>query len=330
MSDPSPILPRTAPPHEVLRAALDALDRGARVVLASVVARHGSTPSTPGQKLALLDERTAVGTIGGGAVERVVLDRMLEALDDPRAIPRLETFRLGASLGMCCGGSVEVLIEPMAPLLHVLVVGAGHVGVFTAPLLAATGFRVTLCDTRDAAADPARLAALAAPPSAEGATLVAEPVRVIHADHDDPEVRRALPASLARAAMLVMTPDHQLDQIVVEWALASGFGFVGGVGSRGKAARTRARLEARGVSAADIARVRMPVGVEIGARSPAEIGVAIAGELIAWRAQLASRRAHRAPGAEAAGHDAGDAHAPGPAGTGESYPPGSIAGEVTA
>jgi xanthine dehydrogenase accessory factor len=81
-----------------------------------------------------------------------------------------------------------------------------------------------------------------------------------------------------------MTHDHQLDQVVIEWALAAGFGFVGGVGSRAKAARTRARLEAKGVAAADIARVRMPVGVEIAARTPAEIGVAIAGELVAWRA----------------------------------------------
>src|SRR5689334_4419266 len=83
MSADATLLPRTAPPHEVLRAVLEALDRGHRVVLASVVARHGSAPATPGQKLVLLDERTAVGTIGGGAVERVVLDRMLAALADP-------------------------------------------------------------------------------------------------------------------------------------------------------------------------------------------------------------------------------------------------------
>jgi xanthine dehydrogenase accessory factor len=99
--------------------------------------------------------------------------------------------------------------------------------------------------------------------------------------------------------MVVMTHDHQLDQAVVEWALARGFGFVGGVGSRAKAARTRARLEAKGVPAAEIARVRMPVGVDIGARSPAEIGVAITGELVAWRAHLGERRAKN-PAAEPA------------------------------
>jgi xanthine dehydrogenase accessory factor len=279
MADAAPLLPRTAPPHEVLRAVLDALDRGARVVLASVVDRHGSAPSTPGQKLVLLDAHTAVGTIGGGAVERVVLDRMRQALADPEARPRVETFRLGASLGMCCGGSADILIEPMEPPLHVVVVGAGHVGAFTAPLLAALVFRVTLVDSREAAADPERLAGLPAAP-----TGLPEGVRLLLGDHDDPEVMVGLPADAGRAAALVMTHDHALDQAVIEWALGRGFGFVGGVGSRAKAARTRDRLEAKGFAPADIARVRMPVGVEVGARSPAEIGVSIAAELVAWRA----------------------------------------------
>jgi xanthine dehydrogenase accessory factor len=289
MADPPPILPRTAPPHEVLRAALDALDRGTRVLLASVVARHGSAPSTPGQKLALFHdgELRAVGTVGGGAVERAVLDRMVQALDDLRAVPSVETFRLGASLGMCCGGSVDILVEPMSPLVHALVVGAGHVGVFTAPLLAAVGFRVTLCDSREEAADPARLAAFAAAPVLEGSLLAPEPVRVVHADHDDPETLRGLPpSSLSRAALVVMTHDHQLDQTVIAWALGKGFGFVGGVGSRAKAVRTRERLQAKGVPEVDVDRVRMPIGVDIGARTPAEIGVAIAGELVSWRSAL--------------------------------------------
>ena len=83
--------------------------------------------------------------------------------------------------------------------------------------------------------------------------------------------------------------DHQLDQAAIEWALARGFGFIGGVGSRAKAARTRARLEARSVPEPDIARVRMPIGVDIGARTPGEIAVSIAAELIAWRKDLHRR-----------------------------------------
>jgi xanthine dehydrogenase accessory factor len=306
MTDPAPSIPRTALPFEVLRAVLDALDRGRRVVLASVIARHGSAPSTPGQKLALFDDdTTAVGTIGGGAVERVVLAAMAKALAGPPPPPRIETFRLGASLGMCCGGSVDILVEALVPAASALVIGAGHVGVYVAPLLASLGFRVVLCDARDEAMDPARLARLALPVEgareggpansgfagsgfasagpASGDGSARGGVRVVHAEHDDPEIARWFPRP-EEAIALIATHDHKLDQAAIEWALDRGFGFVGGVGSRAKAARTRARLEAKGVKSEDIERVRMPVGVDIAARTPAEIGVAIAGELIAWRA----------------------------------------------
>jgi xanthine dehydrogenase accessory factor len=279
MPDLSQLIPRTALPHEVLRVALEALERGWRVVLASVIARHGSAPSTPGQKLCLLEDLSAVGTIGGGAVEKAVLGEMARAMADPTSAPKVDTFRLGANLGMCCGGSVEILIEPMHPAIHALVIGAGHVGTFTAPLLASLGFRVTLCDAREAAADLSRLVPVAAP-----GNNAAHPVRLIHADHDDPEVTAPFAGAFGEVAVVVMTHDHQLDQAAIEWALGKGFGFVGGVGSRAKAARTRARLEARQFSEADLGRVRMPVGLDIGARTPAEIGVAIAGELVAWRA----------------------------------------------
>ncbi|MGK3960316.1 XdhC family protein [Sorangium sp. So ce118] len=322
MPDLSQVIPRTASPHDVLRAALGALEAGRRVVLASVVARHGSAPSTPGQKLCLLDDLTAIGTIGGGAVERAALGMMGRALDELASTPKLETFRLGPSLGMCCGGSVEILIEPMLPAEHVLVIGAGHVGAFAAPLLASLGFRVTLCDARPAAADPARVQlpaplagalpaplALALPAPLAGALparggaqeepgpALGEQVRVVLADHDDPEVTAGMPRDLGEAAALVMTHDHGLDQAAIEWALARGFGYVGGVGSRAKAARTRARLEAKGVAERDVARVRMPVGVDIGARTPAEISVALAAELVAWRA--GRRRARWTPAASA-------------------------------
>ncbi|MCC6552036.1 MAG: XdhC family protein [Polyangiaceae bacterium] len=278
MIDPSQIIPRTALPHEVMRVALDALERGRRAVLASVIARRGSAPSTPGQKLCLLEDRTAVGTVGGGAVEKAVLARMASALEDPASEPKVETFRLGATLGMCCGGAVDVLVEPMHPAVHVLVIGAGHVGTHAAPLLAALGFRVTLCDAREAAADLSRLVPLATTGAA------AAPVRLVHADHDDPEVTAPFAGAYAEAAVVVMTHDHALDQAAIEWALRHRFGFVGGVGSRAKSTRTRERLEAKGVAPEDIARVRMPVGLDIGARTPAEIGVALAAELIAWRA----------------------------------------------
>lgn len=276
MPELAELFPRTAAPDEVLRAALAALDRGERVVVATVVARHGSTPSTPGQKLALTASLTAVGTVGGGAVERAVIATMAAALSASAPVPQLETFRLGPELGMCCGGQVEILVEPLAPPLRVFIIGAGHIGIFVAPLLASLGFRVTLADGREAAADPARLMV------SNGGV---EPgVRFVHAEHDEPEVLAGFAGAPGEAAVLVMTHDHTLDQDALEWAVRKGFGYVGGVGSRAKAAKTRARLDAKGFSGADLERVRMPIGVDIGARTPAEIAVSIAAELVAWRA----------------------------------------------
>ncbi len=278
-SDDAPI-PRTAPPEEVLRASLDAVASGRSVAIATVVSRHGSAPATPGQKLAVAQAREAhaplaVGTVGGGAIERAVLGAMFEALGAPDTAPRVHTFRLGPSLGMCCGGSADVLVEVLRPGFAVLLVGAGHVGLATARLLAELEFRVLLVDARDAATHALR--------TDEARALG---VRVLSADHDDPEVLEALGAPADQSVCVVMTHDHQLDQAALEWALSKRFSFVGGVGSRAKAERTRQRLEAHGFPADDRARMRMPVGVSIGARRPTEIAVAIAAELVAHRARV--------------------------------------------
>ncbi len=257
-------VPRGAEPAEVLRVAAAAVDRGARVVLATVLARRGSTPSTPGQKLLLTDDGACVGTVGGGAIERDVLRTLAAWMRDSSPPPsKIETWKLGPELGMCCGGSVDVLFEALATAAPVLVVGAGHIGSIVGPLLARAGFAVTLVDSRETWAE----------------AQVDEPRLVrVFGEHDD--VGRTLRRD---GAVLAMTHDHQLDQAVVEWALREGFAFVGGVGSRAKHARTKARLEAKGFAAEDVARVRMPLGVEIGARSPFEIAVSIVAEMIAWR-----------------------------------------------
>lgn len=290
--DPPPLLPKTVPAQEALREALGALERGHAVAIATVVARQGSAPSTPGQKLALAWDAPrgaplwAAGTVGGGAVEQAVLREMIAAISDPSAQPKLHTFRLGPNLGMCCGGSADVLIEVLRPGLALLLVGAGHVGLATARLTAELGFAVLLVDAREGATDPARTEEA----RAKGA-------RVLSAEHDDPEVLEQLGAAPSASALVVMTHDHQLDQRVIEWGLARGFAFVGGVGSRAKAERTRQRLAAKGAPAADLARVRMPVGTPIGARRPLEIAVAIAGELIELRSRVErSTRPHPATG----------------------------------
>ncbi|MBX3208336.1 MAG: XdhC family protein [Labilithrix sp.] len=246
----------------VLASAAAAAARGVAGAMATVLERHGSAPGTPGQKLFVAEDGACVGTVGGGAVERAVLEALVAIVTSPAAKHDVRTFKLGAELGMCCGGRLVVLLEPIAGLVPSLVVGAGHVATAVAPLLARVGFAVTVVDARDAWGEGGRIAG----------------VRSIAGEFDEVGVEVD-----PRGVCLVMTHDHALDQRAIEWALRRGFAYVGGVGSRAKAERTRQRLEAKGFSEADRARVRMPIGVDVGARTPDEIAVAIAAELIAWR-----------------------------------------------
>ena len=270
-AEPLAFVPTPADAATVLEVAASHAKRGVRGAMATVITRAGSAPSTPGQRIYAAADGTCVGTVGGGAVEREVIDALArlvapfhpaDATDEDEEEHRVVTFRLGAELGMCCGGSVDVLVEPIVAFRHCLVVGGGHVASAVAPLLAKVGFVVTVVDERGAWGKEGRI----------------EGVRCVVGEYDD--VGQEMPTS---AAVLVMTHDHGLDQKVIEWALKRGFAFVGGVGSRAKAQRTKDRLEAKGFPEEDRARVKMPLGVSIGARLPDEIAVAIAAEMVTWR-----------------------------------------------
>lgn len=280
-------MPQDATPESVTEWVASRLASKRSVAVATVVARQGSAPCTPGQKLGMSrsiedsDGRAvmqSIGTVGGGAIEHAVMLELQRVLEERDANTRMHTFRLGPSLGMCCGGSAEVLVEALAVERQVVIVGGGHVGMKTACVLEDLGFDVVLVDARAAILSDAR----AAGARELGVTLVV-------AEHDDPEVSTRLPQP-ARAALVVATHDHQLDQAVIEWGIRMGFGYVGGVGSRRKAVRVRERLLARGVPTSEADLVRMPVGVDIGARKPVEIAISIAAELIAWRAEKQSRK----------------------------------------
>lgn len=262
-------VPAPAPVPRVLEVAATCAGMGINGAMATVVGRHGSGPGTPGQKLYLASDGTCLGTVGGGAVERAVLEALVALVPriaNNEAKHELRELKLGPELGMCCGGRVDVLLEPIEGLVPCLVVGGGHVATALAPTLAKVGFAVTVVDGRDAWAEEGRIPG----------------VRCVAGDFDD--VGKTIDP---RGVCLVMTHDHALDQRAIEWALKRGFAYVGGIGSRAKAERTRQRLEAKGFSEEDRARVKMPLGVHVGARLPEEIAVAIAAEMVAWRRSAA-------------------------------------------
>ena len=256
-------------------AVADCEQRGEPYVLVTVVGVAGSVPREPSSKMVISGEHTW-DTIGGGHLEYLVTARAREQLAAGRYETLLEHFPLGASLGQCCGGSVSVLLEGQPGSDAQLVVfGAGHVAQALMTIMGQLPWQVTLVDSR-AEVFPADLA-----PN----------IRALHSD--DP-VGDA-PALCRGRHVLILTHNHQLDYDLCRALLDAGdAASVGLIGSQTKADRFRQRLNHRGDSDEQIARIRCPVGrSDVPGKRPMEVAVSISAELLALGKPAAPRERRR-------------------------------------
>jgi xanthine dehydrogenase accessory factor len=286
--------------NDLWRVLLAAGEAGEHVALATVIGVDGSAPRATGARMIVWPDGRIHGTIGGGNFEYQVIRAALDALREGR--PRRYAVHLTRDLGMCCGGAMEVFIEPMGPRERMIVFGAGHVARPTASFARELGFDVTVVDEREDQADPERF---------PGVTLVTE----------DPRRFARRLVTDARTYILIVTHDHALDQDLLELLLSRTWAWLGLIGSRAKIAKFFIRLRAAGVDEALFARVSAPVGLDLGAETPEEIAVAIAAEVVRVR-----RGVSRAPvplSAIPLPARGGDevAHPPGPAPTDPSATP---------
>jgi len=312
----------------VWRAAADLARAGTAGAIATVARVRGSTPVPSGTKMLVGAAGRLIGSVGGGCVEADVIGAALEA--QARRRPALVTHHLNADLagdlGLSCGGTVDIFVEPLVgdaayigvleaaaraesgivrtavaweggpvksfePLPpdaprgepatltrdglfvverfvaapRVFVFGAGHVGAAIGRAAAAAGFRVIVIDDRAEYADPARFDS--------GITVLA-------ADVEAALERYSLTAA---DAVVIATRGHRNDALILERVATSPAGYVGLLGSRRKKVVVTKGLAAAGVPARALKRVRVPVGLAIGAVTPEEIAVSVVAELIAWR-----------------------------------------------
>ena len=245
---------------KVLQAAVAAMEAGQPVALCTVVGVNGSAPRHSGARMLVDAQGDIVGTVGGGEWERRVILAALEALDDGQ-VRRLQAH-LTRDLGMCCGGAMDVLIEPLSSVERLHLFGAGHVGGELAPMARRLGFEVVVYDERDDWLTTARF---------PGCSLVEK----------DP--RRALPSLGSRDYAVIVTHSHQLDQDLLEALVGQPWAYLGMIGSRAKVAKFHIRLKMAGVDPDHLARVHAPIGLDIGAETPAEIAVSVMAELIRVR-----------------------------------------------
>jgi xanthine dehydrogenase accessory factor len=238
-------------------------------VLVVVTGVKGSAPREPGARILVARGDLVHGTIGGGKLERLALERATALLADPAAASGSVDFPLAEATGQCCGGSVTLFFEPYRwrrPTLAVF--GAGHVGQMLAGLAPWLKARVLLVDSRDEAEIRPRLPR-------------ERPYEVRSTGAPEAELDE-LPAD---ACVAIMTHDHALDLELVASALRRGtFPYLGLIGSERKWQRFRARLAQRGFGASDLARVRCPIGVTRDSKDPAAIALSTATELVPFLA----------------------------------------------
>ncbi|WP_107098023.1 xanthine dehydrogenase accessory protein XdhC [Streptomyces atriruber] len=244
-------------------------------VLVTVATVRGHAPRDAGAKLVVGHGETW-GSIGGGNVEAVAIDRAREMLTAAKAEPELMDFALNDKVTnqhgvQCCGGTVSVLLEPLPVVRAVAIFGVGHVGLELARILARQDLDLHLIDSRSDMLTDERLEPLS------------DSVAQLHVHHT-PLLPEEILEDLPRGThILIMTHDHAEDAALCDAALrTTHLGSVGLIGSAAKWTRFRKRLATEGGhDDATIDRIQTPIGLtDITGKEPATIAVSVAADLL--------------------------------------------------
>ena len=259
-------------------------DDGRPGVLATVVSVRGHAPREAGAKMVVAAD-ALWDSIGGGNLEAEVIDRARRMIAEASGAPETLTFALNEHAAnqhgrQCCGGEVQVLLEPLRNDPVVAIFGVGHVGFELARILSRLRLRLHLIDSRAGQLDPLRLADV----TAGSATVTV---------HHTPAPETVLQALPVGAHVYIMTHDHAEDFLLCDAALRRGGLDVGLIGSSAKWTRFRQRLRAEGHD--DVDSIRCPIGLPgIGGKAPAAIAVAVAAELLGRLGSSVSETSERA------------------------------------
>jgi len=245
--------------------------RGLPFVCVTVTSTGGSTPRLEGAQM-WVSASEQVGTVGGGAFERLVVEEARALLSAPAHRLTAEvSAHLTHELGMCCGGKMTALLRRYLSPTPLYIFGAGHVSqALSAHLSLLSSYQVQVIDERPDWANPERFT--------DSISLCCE----------DPESwLRAHPLPPASIA-LIMTHDHQLDERLLSLLLPQlergALRYLGMIGSHGKWGRFKRRLKERGATPELLDLVHCPVGLPIHAQTPHEIAISVCAELISLAA----------------------------------------------
>jgi xanthine dehydrogenase accessory factor len=238
--------------------------RGDISVLATIAWVKGSTPRAEGSKMLVRSDGSILGSVGGGCLEAEVWQAAMNVIKEKKhKVLNFDlTGRDETSEGLICGGTMQILVEPILPQPTVYIFGAGHVGFSVSKLAKMTGFRVVVIDERPAYASPERF------PEAD--EFFVEDPAAMASKHNFSET----------SYLVIACRGHLEDQQVLEQVLKTDAGYIGMMGSKKKVKTVFANLRAAGVPNEALDRVHSPIGLPIATETPEEIAISIMAEII--------------------------------------------------
>ena len=244
------------------------MKEGRGAVLCTIVEKTGSGPQDEGAKMLIYADGDSVGTIGGGGIERMLLEEALRVLEEGR--PRTLIFSLGLEpregaieIDSKCGGEVKIFMDPIRPAPRLIVIGSGHIGRPLAEFAFKAGFKVAVVDDA-VTTTPERFPGMELHPgpfAEEIEKVTVRPSDFVAIVHGETEYELA-----ALRSMLKRNPS-----------------YIGLLGSMNKAREHKRQLLTEGFDNDTVDKISAPIGLDIGAVTPEEIAISIVAELIKAR-----------------------------------------------
>ena len=246
--------------NAIISAVNDARGKRIATALCTVVKTTGSTPLKSGAMMLVREDGTSVGTIGGGALEYAVIADAAKSITSNKS--SLIEHRLVPDHNMCCGGTLEIFINPIPVRNQLFLFGAGHVNRALAQHAALLDFEIAVIDARDEMFNDW--------PVADGRIINHHPREVIDALVFD-----------SRTYVMIATHSHPLDREVLRLCMRKPHAYLGMIGSKRKAAVTRALfIDQQWATVEEFSTIDLPAGLNINAETPQEIAVSMLGRLV--------------------------------------------------
>lgn len=246
--------------NSLLNPAHDLKPNQLPAALCLIVSAKGSTPRREGARMLVFANGSIEGSIGGGALEKQVIIDALITMKEKK--PRLFRHDLLHHHGMCCGGSLQIYIEPIMANPKLYLFGAGHTGHAIALRAAGCGFDTFVIDDRPEYTHQIQI---------PGVNILTLPFS---------QALHALPFDM-HTYIAILTYNHATDREILFHCIQQPHAYIGMIGSQRKVELTKKLLLESGIASIEqINLVDMPMGMPILAETPEEIAISILAKLI--------------------------------------------------